>query len=509
MLQAVAEERKAKADFYEQIPIMYRELLHRLNDECTAVLKAAHAALGALAKSVPAEELVKHVEFIRNLIASMVSDARRRKGGVGDGEFLLPGFNMPKGLEPLLPVYQRGILYGSPSIREVSASGLGELIVITSNKYLAGPFIIKMTGPLLRIVGDRNPPEVKIAIIKTLGLVLTKGGPALRAFVPQFQTTFVKALSDPSRQVRVEAIKALALLMPLSTRVDPLIKELVATSLGRGPSSAAETAGAVAVQTATLEALSVVLRNGGKKAKLPESVPSALDAGRELLTHEDEGIREGAAKVLGASCGLLGKDTASDVVNEVVLTSGSKDTSENKHGRACGCHRILASPVGSELGDDMHSRMTKLAKSLTKDENATVRGAACVAVGAAVGSASDSSACLSIVESSLLKCMDPKELMEVHQALARGLCAAVRMNVTVFGGTEGLAIMNAALKLAMSGTQRVQYAFNDFLWLALRVEEGEGGLDEFASIANFEDSKAMKSVYSKVLVRVKSVDLDD
>lgn len=84
-------------DFNEQIPIILRELLYRFNDESPEVLKAAHSAFGALSNSVPAEELVKHIEFIRNLIASMVSDARRRKGGVGDGEFLLPGFNMPKG----------------------------------------------------------------------------------------------------------------------------------------------------------------------------------------------------------------------------------------------------------------------------------------------------------------------------------------------------------------------------------------------------------------------------
>ena len=86
-----------EADFYAQIPIMYRELLYRLNDESPQVLKASNIALGALSKKVPAEELVNHIEFIRNLIASMVSDSRRRKGGVGDGEFLLPGFNMPKG----------------------------------------------------------------------------------------------------------------------------------------------------------------------------------------------------------------------------------------------------------------------------------------------------------------------------------------------------------------------------------------------------------------------------
>lgn len=86
-------------DFNEQIPIILRELLYRFNDDSLEVLKAAHAAFSALSKHVPAEELVNHIEFIRNLIASMVSDARRRKGGVGDREFLLPGFNMPKGKE--------------------------------------------------------------------------------------------------------------------------------------------------------------------------------------------------------------------------------------------------------------------------------------------------------------------------------------------------------------------------------------------------------------------------
>lgn len=86
-----------EADFYEQIPIILRELLYRLNDADETVINANHAAFSALSKYVPAEELVKHVEFMRNLLASIVSDARRRKGGVGDAEFLLPGFNIPKG----------------------------------------------------------------------------------------------------------------------------------------------------------------------------------------------------------------------------------------------------------------------------------------------------------------------------------------------------------------------------------------------------------------------------
>ena len=76
---------------------MLRELLYRLNDDSDKVLTASNAALASLSKSVSPEELVNHIEFIRNLIASMVSESRRRKGGVGDGEFLLPGFNRPKG----------------------------------------------------------------------------------------------------------------------------------------------------------------------------------------------------------------------------------------------------------------------------------------------------------------------------------------------------------------------------------------------------------------------------
>jgi hypothetical protein len=71
--------------------------LYRLNDDNSDVLKAAFEAFTALSSHVAAEELVKHIDFIRNLINSMVSDARRRKGGVGDGEFLMPGFNIPKG----------------------------------------------------------------------------------------------------------------------------------------------------------------------------------------------------------------------------------------------------------------------------------------------------------------------------------------------------------------------------------------------------------------------------
>lgn len=49
------------ADFYEPVPIIIRELLHRLNDDSSIVLKANNLALGALTSCVPAEELGEHL----------------------------------------------------------------------------------------------------------------------------------------------------------------------------------------------------------------------------------------------------------------------------------------------------------------------------------------------------------------------------------------------------------------------------------------------------------------
>ena len=409
----------------------------------------------------------------------------------------------------MLPIYQRGILYGNADVRECAAAGLGELIVITANKYLAGPFLIKLTGPLLRIVGDRNPSAVKIAIVQTLGLILTKGGPALRAFVPQFQTTFVKALSDPSRQVRIEAIKALALLMPLSTRVDPLIKELVSTSLGKGSSATVETAGMVAIQTASLEALAVVLKHGGSKVKVATSVPSSLDAAKELIAHEDDGIRDSAAKVMGYACELLGTEEANAVVQEFVLDKASNLSSaslETKHGIACICRRIFSRTVGKEIDRSIYKSTSDLIETLMKDDKVMVKEAACVAIGAILGSSTDIKATISLLEKSIMKCMDTKEELNVQQAVANGLSITARLQPGIFRTQDGLTLINGALKLSMSGAQRVQYTYNDFLWLALDVKSGDdSGLEEYLAIAHFDSAKKMQAIYSKVVKKIKHV----
>ena len=406
-----------------------------------------------------------------------------------------------------MPIYQRGILYGSPGIREVSASGLGEAILLTPTKFLAGPLVVKMTGPLLRIVGDRNPSNVKVAILKTLGLVLLKGGPALRAFVPQFQTTFVKALSDPSRQVRLGAIEALSLLMPLSTRVDPLIKELVAGSLGKG-AAAEELAAAAAVQTATLEALAVVLDKGGEKAKLPASIPTALDASKELLCNPDEGIRDASAKVMGMACSLLGEDVTNGILADIVASPGN--CTESRHGNACAIRRLLTSRAGAGMKPELAADLLKrVGNDYLKDDKTIVREAAFAALGAVIGRSTSPDSSIRACEPGLLKVMrDRQEPIEIHRALACGLCTAILL-VQPLERVDfmGLTLMDACLELALKSSQRVQFAFNDVLWLALNVAGGSEGIDRYCNLAVFDNQRAMKSLHSKVLLRMKEVSI--
>ena len=77
-----------------------------------------------------------------------------------------------------------------------------------------------------RIVGDRFPAPVKTAILHTLGLLIAKAGQHLKQFLPPLQTAFVKTLYDPAPVVRVAGARALAQLMTLTPKLEPLLNEM-------------------------------------------------------------------------------------------------------------------------------------------------------------------------------------------------------------------------------------------------------------------------------------------
>lgn len=273
----------------DQAPLFLKQILMHLNDQNDAVVRAASAALLAMNVTTKPERLAQHLDFMRQSINSMVSDARHRKGGVGDGEYLLPGLCIPKGLEPFLPCFQWALSNGSPELRQSAAAGLGELVELSSALALR-PYLIKLTGLLIRIAGDRFPSYVKAAILQTLQIMLTKGGGALKPFLPQLQTTFVKALNDTAADVRTRGASGLSLLVTLSPRVEPLLAEL--TERLRNTTGG--------VREANLEAVASVVDRVGDKLSAAgrATLESALE---ELLVSSEDALRDGASKCL-ASC---------------------------------------------------------------------------------------------------------------------------------------------------------------------------------------------------------------
>lgn len=62
---------------------------------------------------------------------------------------------------------------GDGDEKEAAAQGLGEVIKVTNAQALQ-PSVVAITGPLIRILGDRFSPNVKIAVLETLALLLAK-----------------------------------------------------------------------------------------------------------------------------------------------------------------------------------------------------------------------------------------------------------------------------------------------------------------------------------------------
>lgn len=315
--------RSSRADFGDYITIILKHLLSRVIETDKAVLQAASDALLALSVSSNAcctlDVLMEHVEFIKNYLASVASDARHRAGSRVEamyddkGQFLMPMFSLPKALEPFLTIFIYGLMNGSNLIRETAADAIGELISMSDPVQLK-PYLIKTTGPLIRVVGDRYPSPVKAAILQTLGALLDKGGASLKAFVPQLQTTFVKALSDPSKQVRRYASTGLARLMPLTARVDSLITELCNNVV------CLQAEGSNAIKTSVLEALSGVLMRGGDKAgviamdKAAEAIGQCLDG-----DDDDENVRHAASAGVGALGAFLEGSRVSAVLSGLLV----------------------------------------------------------------------------------------------------------------------------------------------------------------------------------------------
>ncbi|MED6131161.1 eIF-2-alpha kinase activator GCN1 [Stylosanthes scabra] len=287
---------------------MISTLIILLSDPDSSTVDVALEALSRVIASLPKEVLPSNIKLVRDAVSTSRDKERRKKKG---GPILIPGFCRPKALQPILPIFLQGLISGSAELREQAALGLGELIEVTSEQSLKD-FVIPITGPLIRIIGDRFPWQVKSAILSTLTIMIRKGGISLKPFLPQLQTTFVKCLQDSTRTVRSSAALALGKLSGLSTRVDPLVGDLLSSLQGSDSG----------VREAILSALKGVLKYAGKNVSsaVRNRVYSVL---KDLIHHDDEKVRAYAANILGVLTQYLEDVQLSELVQELASLANS------------------------------------------------------------------------------------------------------------------------------------------------------------------------------------------
>ncbi|KAF5681796.1 translation activator GCN1 [Fusarium circinatum] len=318
----------ASVDYSRYNQDIIRSLLNSFDDRDADVVKAAWVALSAFTKKLRKEEM-----------ESLVISTRQTLQRIGVAGANLRGFELPKGINAILPIFLQGLMNGTADQRVQAALGISDIVDRTSEASLK-PFVTQITGPLIRVVSERAT-EVKSAILLTLNNLLDKMPAALKPFLPQLQRTFAKSLADPSSEtLRTRAAKALGTLIKYTPRIDPLIAELVTGSKTADPG----------VKTAMLKALYEVISKAG--ANMGEASRASVLSLIDMDTDErDETMTITNAKLLGALIKNVPEEAAHGLLKNRVATS------HFTHSSVLALNSVLAeSPdalLQSSLADDL------------------------------------------------------------------------------------------------------------------------------------------------------------
>ena len=252
----------------EFVSTILKYILGAIGETDEGVLDSVSAALGAVLEVVDMAVLAEEIDFVRSCITSTVSDARHRadKKHIMDaatGRLHLPFFSLRRAFDSMLALFNYGLMNGDAKIRVSSCYGISEILLLCDPTSLK-PYMSKLTGSLIRVSGDSSkfPAQLKAAILGTMCTSLEVGGPFLKAFAPQLQTTFIKGIKDDDYDTRRQSKEGLVHLVKVSPRTDAMLSEVATT---------ASTVDERGVQLSCMEALHEILEKLTKTPSGPAS----------------------------------------------------------------------------------------------------------------------------------------------------------------------------------------------------------------------------------------------
>lgn len=270
-------------DYSMYLEDMVSRLILSLADPSPEVVKGAFDSLSALVKKQPKESLEKLVKPAKQTLDLCID---------------VPAFKLPKGPNCILPIFLHGLMYGNQ--KEAAALGIADIIDKTPADNLR-PFSTAMTGPLIRVIGEKVASDIKAAILVALNNLLLKIPQFLRPFIPQLQRTFVRSLSDNNEKLRKRAVVALGTLIKFQPRVDSLVTELV---------NGIKT---TEFKESMLKAMLVVVEQAGK---------SLSEASKQSILAVAE--QEMDPILIGSLAGSLSDEEASNILKSILSDEESK-----------------------------------------------------------------------------------------------------------------------------------------------------------------------------------------
>ncbi len=307
---------KTEADYSEYLDDLTKSLISLLADKNDSVLNKAWDCLNCIINSLKGNMLLQRLPCIRQSIRLINQFYLYEPNQFYNSDFNihtkkhLAGFCLPKkGISCLLPVFKEGLLNGPPDIKEQSAQILCECMKLSDGDSLKSS-VMTITGPLIRVLGERYSWNVKSVVLDALYLLLLKVEVILKPFLPQLQPTFLKNLNDVNRTVRLKAGCALAKLLFMNPKLDQVILEIYNYIKSNDDLQIRET---------LLYTLRLCLNNVG--AKLQEETKNqifALLIGETYIYNQEYAIRAVSAGCMGALAVHINEKQFEELVNNII-----------------------------------------------------------------------------------------------------------------------------------------------------------------------------------------------
>ncbi|CAB4061680.1 unnamed protein product [Lepeophtheirus salmonis] len=291
---------QTKTDYFQYVPQLIRSLIHLFIENDDVILMEAWNTLNAVTKGLDNAELMGLVPDVRQALRFALMD--------NEGERI-------------------SILNGSPALKEQAAVGLGEVIKVTSPESLK-PSVVHITGPLIRILGDR--------------------------FCSQ-------SLNDSIRSVRLKSGLALSYLIAIHVRPDPLFNEILTGIKSADDSSIRDT---------YIQALrGCIVPTGGEKLT-PSIRKQVLNTLTNFISSSEDTSRTVGSGCLGALCKWLSpEELASTFDGNIIVKSTNLSV---LHGKSCALFVALKEAPEIVYTDERKGIIHEIALSYLSSESSDI-----------------------------------------------------------------------------------------------------------------------------------------